>query len=188
MGRGSQDGSPVPGSVEDTPPPHSADGRRRSPNASCPCTESEEGASIGEGHSTRIPQHGGLEAHPDRVLAGNYQELAHFPRLHPMAAATINQSYNSNIVAKGNSRGRTMGGGTIPTRTYTSAPMATMGMGPTKPPSSRPTSTSVRENDSRLAPIPQAARQEMQLPRSFDGHLSRMWIIEMWCAKVRSFL
>jgi hypothetical protein len=48
--------------------------------------------------------------------------------------------------------------------------------------------TSVRGNDSRLAPIPCAARQEMQLSRSFDGHLSRMRIIEMWFPKVRSFL
>ena len=223
MGRGSQDGNLVPGSVENTPPPHSSDGRRRYPNAPCPCTESKEGASICEEYHTRLPEHGGLEAHSDRVPARRHRGLVYFPELHPMAGATDDQSYtvigsggvgkkphirtsypitngrfggnqgtsergNSNIVATGNSRGRTMGGGTIPTRSYTSATRATMGMGPTKPPSSRPTSTSVRENDSRLAPIPQAARQEMQLPRSFDGHLSRMWIIEMWCAKVRSFL
>jgi hypothetical protein len=95
---------------------------------------------------------------------------------------------NSNIVATENSRGRTMGGGTIPTRSYTSVTRVTMGMGSTKPPSSRTTSTSVREIDSRLAPIPRAARQEIQLSMSFGGHLSRMWIIEMWYPKVRSFL
>ena len=183
MGRGPQDGSPVPGSVENTSPPHSTDGRRRYPNAPCPCTESEEFASICEGYYTRLPQHGGLEAHPDRVPAGRHRGLVHFPKLHPMAGATDDQRCtstggggvgekphirtsrpvtngrsgrnqgtsergNSNIVATGNSRGRTVGGGTIPARTYTSAPRATGGMGPTKPPSSRPTSTSVRENDS----------------------------------------
>ena len=93
MGRGSQDGSPVPGSVENTSPPHSADGRRRYPNAPCPCTESEEGANISEGYYTRIPQHGGLEAHPYRGPAGRHRGLVHFPRLYPMAGATDDQSY-----------------------------------------------------------------------------------------------
>ena len=54
------------------------------------------------GHKTVVLFRGASKTplHPtlrmaDRVLAGNYQELAHFPRLHPMAAATINQSYTS---------------------------------------------------------------------------------------------
>jgi hypothetical protein len=85
MGRGSQDGSFVPGSVENTSPPHLADGRRRYPNAPCPCTESEEGASISEEYYTRIPQHGGLEAHPYRGPAERHRGLVHFPRLYSMA-------------------------------------------------------------------------------------------------------
>jgi hypothetical protein len=90
MGRGSQDGSFVPGSVENTSPPHFADGRRRYPNAPCPCTESEEGASISEEYYTRIPQHGGLEAHPYRGTAGRHRRLVHFPRLYSMTRATDN--------------------------------------------------------------------------------------------------
>ncbi len=39
-------------------------------------------------------------------------------------------------------------------------------------------------SESRMAPIPGTARQEMQLSRSLDGHLSRMRIIEMWFPKV----
>ncbi len=93
MGCGSQDGSPVPGSAENTSPPHSEDGRRRYPNTLCTGTESEEGASIGEGYLTRIPQHGGLEAHPYRGPAGRHRGLVYFPELHPMAGATDDQSY-----------------------------------------------------------------------------------------------
>ena len=223
MGRGSQDGNLVPGSVENTPPPHSSDGRRRYPNAPCPCTESKEGASICEEYHTRLPEHGGLEAHSDRVPARRHRGLVYFPELHPMAGATDDQSYtvigsggvgkkphirtsypitngrfggnqgtsergNSNIVATGNSRGRTMGGGTIPTGTYTSTPRTSTGMGPIKPPSSGSTDTSVRENDSRLAHIPPAARPEMQLPMPFDGHLSWMRITEVRHANVQCFL
>ena len=95
MGRGSQDGSPVPESVENTSPPHSADGRRRYPNTLCPCAESEEDASICEEYYTRLPQHGGLETHTDREPAGRHRGLVHFPRLHPMAGATDDQSHTS---------------------------------------------------------------------------------------------
>ena len=90
MGRGSQDGSPVPGSVENTSPPQSADGRRRYPNAPRSCTESEKGTSISEGYHARIPQHGGLEAHPHRGPTGKHRGLAHFPSFHSMAGATDN--------------------------------------------------------------------------------------------------
>jgi hypothetical protein len=47
----------------------------------------------------------------------------------------------------GNSRGRTMGGGTVPTGTYVSVPGASNGMGPTKPSPSRSTETGKRKND-----------------------------------------
>jgi hypothetical protein len=61
-----------------------------------------------------------------------------------------------------------MGGGTIPTRSYTSATRATMGMGPTKPPSSRSTSTSVRARETirdwRLSLAPRGKRCSCQGP------------------------
>jgi hypothetical protein len=94
----------------------------------------------------------------------------------------------SSWIRTGNPRGRTMGGGTIPTGTYTSAPRAPTGMGPTKPPSPRSTVTSVRENDSRLVPVPHSARPEMQMSMPSGGHLSRMRITEMRHADVRGFL
>ena len=192
MGCGSQNGNSVPGSVDDTSPPHSADGRRRYPNAPRPRTESEGGTSIGEEYHTRLPEHGRLEAYPDREPSGRRQGLVYFPKLHPMAGVTDDQGHtvigsgrvgkkphirtpepdtnrrnrgnqgtsqggNSSIMVTRNSRGRTLGGGEIPTGTYTSAPRASSSMGPTKPPSSRSTKTGVRENDSRLAPIPYAS-------------------------------
>ncbi len=93
MGRGSQDGNLVPGSVENTPPPHSSDSRRRYPNAPCPCTESKEGVNIYEEYHTRLPEHGGLETHSDRVPARRHRGLVYFPEFHPMAGATDDQSY-----------------------------------------------------------------------------------------------
>jgi hypothetical protein len=90
MGRGLQDGRSVPGSVEDTSPPHFADSRRRYPNTPCPCTKSEEDASISEEYSSRIPQHGGLEAHSYRRSTERHRGLVHFPRHYSMARATDN--------------------------------------------------------------------------------------------------
>jgi hypothetical protein len=125
------------------------------------------------------------EGIPDPEVGELVKSLIYEPSDQPLTEGLVEikgrlkEGTPPDIVATGNSRGRTTGGGKIPTRSHTSATWATTGMGPTKPPSSRPTSTSVRENDSRLAPIPGAAKREMQMSRSFVGHLSRMRVIEM---------
>ncbi len=46
MGRGSQDSNSVPGSIEDTSPHHSSDGRRWYSNAPGPSSKGAEGANI----------------------------------------------------------------------------------------------------------------------------------------------
>jgi len=93
LGCGPQNGNSVSGSVDDTSPPHSADGRRWHPNAPRLRTESEEGASICKEDHTRLPELGRLEAYPDREPFGRRKGLVYFLKLHPMAGATDDQGH-----------------------------------------------------------------------------------------------
>ncbi len=66
---------------------------------------------------------------------------------------------NSDIVATGNPRGRTTGGGTVPTGTHFVIPRVSNGMGPIKPSPSGSTETWRRKNDKILAPFPYASQE-----------------------------
>jgi hypothetical protein len=72
---------------------HSVDGRRRDPNASCPSSKGEEGASICEKYHTSLPEYGGLETHPDGGPSGSHQGLVYLPKLHPVTGASDGYSH-----------------------------------------------------------------------------------------------
>jgi hypothetical protein len=142
MGRGTQDGNPVSGSIENTTPHHPADGRRWGPDASHPSPLCKEGASVCEEHYTSISELSGLETHPGGGPSGRFQRLGYLPRIHPVSGATSGQNPFRHIVSPENSRGGTVGGGTVPTRTHSFTPRTSDGMESAESPHSRSTEIS----------------------------------------------